>query len=830
MKRIVVISILFLVISLISADLIEFTYEFEKPVIENKGGFKAVEFKDTRQIGNPGSPMLPYKAVKLLLPPGHKAVSVNYEWQNLKNIEEKLELYPAQYVRPISAGESGSFSYDSKIYNSKSEFPNEKAGKLSTEYMNGYGFALTTFTPAIYIPAKKQFSYYASVKVSIETAFDSKYKGNNLSSRKEVLQRVEKFAQNKNMLFRYPHRGQKNSDYELLIITTAQFSDNFEEYIDIYQQRAARSELVTIEYIDGNIAGQDTQERMRNYIIQEYQNNDIAYVLLAGDVEHVPYRGFYCQVQSSSVYEDDDIPADIYFSALDGSWNDDGDGYWGEEDEDDLLPEVAVARMPFSDEDELYNMLNKTFDYQNDPVLGELDKPLLAGEHLYDSPETWGGNYLDLLIEYHEDNGYTTNGIPETDDIETLYERDTGSWNGSTLMNKLNSGKSFLHHVGHANSNYVAHMYTSDITNSNFYALNGEDHNFTLMYSHGCICGAFDDNDCIAEHMVKIENFATAFIGNSRYGWFNEGQTEGPSQHIHREFVDALYDSRNNRLGATHMESKIDTAPWVEAPDQWEEGALRWCFYDCNVLGDVMTSIWTAEPVDVNVDNDEVIVMGSESFQVNISENGAGAEDMYCTLLKDNIVYGVGQTDVNGNATIYFNEEFTEPGYAELVISGYNCLPQEYQIPVIVDGEVPYLIVEGYEISSGQDDLIEYGESAEIFITLKNVGNQTASGINSSLTCDDEFIELQIDELTIESIAADEIASFSQPFVFNVSNQIPDQHNFIINLQSTSEEGNWESTIYLTAYAPVLEVANNITIDDGDNGRLDPGDTADLYV
>ena len=42
--------------------------------------------------------------------------------------------------------------------------------------------------------------------------------------------------------------------------------------------------------------------------------------------------------------------------------------------------------------------LRKSINYQNNPVLGELVTPLLAGEHLYSGPETWGRDYLDLLI------------------------------------------------------------------------------------------------------------------------------------------------------------------------------------------------------------------------------------------------------------------------------------------------------------------------------------------------------------------------------------------------------------------------------------------------
>jgi hypothetical protein len=45
-------------------------------------------------------------------------------------------------------------------------------------------------------------------------------------------------------------------------------------------------------------------------------------------------------------YEDDGIPTDLLLALLDGDWNADGDGLWGEvEDGVDLLPEVAVGRI-----------------------------------------------------------------------------------------------------------------------------------------------------------------------------------------------------------------------------------------------------------------------------------------------------------------------------------------------------------------------------------------------------------------------------------------------------------------------------------------------------
>ena len=121
------------------------------------------------------------------------------------------------------------------------------------------------------------------------------------------------------------------------------------------------------------------------------------------------------------------------------------------------------------------------------------------------------------------------------------------------------------------------------------------------MYTHGCICGAFDESDCIAELCTSISNFLVGGVFNSRYGWFDQGTTEGPSAHLHREFISAIYhpvpDSAITELGSAHTMSKIKTAPWIGLPGEFEPGAQRWCHYDCNVLGDPALKIWIENPV-----------------------------------------------------------------------------------------------------------------------------------------------------------------------------------------------------------------------------------------
>jgi hypothetical protein len=438
------------------------------------------------------------------------------------------------------------------------------------------------------------------VKITTRPDADATRAMNNLTSSENALKRVSHFAQNPGMMKNYPAKGTLKSNYKILIITPAQYQAGFQDLADYYNNKYQATQIATTEAIASS-PGADLQEKIRNYIISEYQANGIEQVILGGDVEYIPYRGFYCYVISGSGYEDYNIPADIYYSALDGNWNTNGDTKWGEPGEDDLLPEISVGRMSFSNATELASMVHKSVSYQGSPVAEAFTKPLLVSEFLYDPPITYGSDYLELLIDEHNDNGYTTHGIPSVQNsITRLYDTTGYNWGVGQLLSTINSGQSFIHHCGHSNATYMMRLNNWDITNQNFSQVNGITHNYQLMYTHGCICGAFDESDCISERSISISNFLVGGVFNSRYGWFDQGTTEGPSAHLHREFISAMYDPNPDSaiadIGSAHTMSKIMTAPWVGLPGEFEPGAQRWCHYDCNVLGDPALKVWIDNP------------------------------------------------------------------------------------------------------------------------------------------------------------------------------------------------------------------------------------------
>ena len=724
-------------------------YFFGEPTIVQHENFITVEFDNTMQLGTQGNPLLPYFASSLLLPPGCEAVNVEFEYGKLTPLTTKGVLSPKQTVLPTGSA-NAEFVKNDDVYNSTGVYPEKSFGELITGFYKGHSIANIAFTPVVYIPAKQTISYYSSVKVKIICKHTEKAeKAYRLLKKDDA---VKSMVDNEHAMQSYTYGAKSSDDYDMLMVSKQSYQQYFDTLTSLYRKYGIDAHFVSVESIYDEMQGADEQEQLRNFFIREYTEHAIEYLLLGGDVDVVPYRGFYCKVKSSSTVIDNGIPADIYYAGLDGSWNDNGDEKWAEIGEDDLYLELAVSRMPFGNVQELENMIHKIVQYQEHPVLGELNKTALYGEWLYNTPETWGSDFLNLLIGNHDDNGYETSGLPASAVIDSLYEEHE-DFNYFTVLERISQAPSFIFHSGHASPTYLMTLSDSDIKSSNFTNNDGVNHNYTFVYTHGCDCGSFDYDDCIAEKMVLLNNFAVGGSFNSRFGWFNEGQTEGPSAHLNREFVDAIYHDKLNRYGLAQRESKNATVPWVNAPGQWEDGALRWCFYDCNALADPATQIWTNDPYNLIIQskdsvfaNDTTLFVKVRNASLNIDEANA-----VCVLVFDNNIIGKAMTDNNGECNITLNiNELPEKTNVELYVSSYNTQAHKKIIHVDKTG----------------DGMVEKHQTEKL-IVFPNPFHETLNIKYNSDNADDITIRIiDINGKTVEEFAFDN----TNVVVFNPTN------------------------------------------------------------
>jgi hypothetical protein len=284
------------------------------------------------------------------------------------------------------------------------------------------------------------------------------------------------------------------------------------------------------------------------------------------------------------------------------------------------------------------------------------------------------------------------------------------------------------------------------------------------------------------------------------------------------------------------MESKIATAAWVTAPGQWEPGALRWCFYDCNVLGDPAFAIFTANPYAINASYPASILVGTASMNVNVVKisGGAPASGLTCVAMKDGNLIGKAITDSNGNATIVFDPLVNDPGDAQLIISGYNCTPVAFNFAVI-PAPGPYVVYATNVVNDPTGNLNsqpDFGESILLTTGMKNLGGTDATNILVTLRTLDPYITLADTSEVYPLIAAGDTLSIENAFSFSLADSIPDQHTATFTLVATGTSV-WTSNFQLTCNAPHL-ACGSLAIDDNTsgngNGRLDPGETANLII
>ena len=321
--------------------------------------------------------------------------------------------------------------------------------------------------------------------------------------------------------------------------------------------------------------GVDNKTKIRNFIIDAYTNWGTKYVLLGGDGDGanvggesgdniIPARGFW----TGLIYEcsPPNIPADMYYSCLDGTFDHNGNGIYGEPNDGpgggkvDLFAEVYVGRAPVDSSTEVSNFVKKTLAYDSAPFL---PKALMAGEDLGWIP--WGGDYKDEVKDGSSNYSYTTVGFPQPPFVvDTLYDRDYPghNWPKSELINRLNNDPNIVNHMGHANPTSVMKLYNADadaLTNSKYF----------FGWTQGCYAGSFDNrwsncnygsSDCILEHFVVADHGAFAYIGNSRYGWGMSHNTNGPTQRFDRQFWDAVFGEGIIRICMANADSKEDNA------------------------------------------------------------------------------------------------------------------------------------------------------------------------------------------------------------------------------------------------------------------------------
>ncbi|MGD8628244.1 MAG: C25 family cysteine peptidase, partial [bacterium] len=836
------------------------TVEVPLPEVSYADGKAALLVEGFPGFGDPGEPILPIHTFSILLPSGEDVDQIEVEAFESEEIILDLPLEWGQPQAPrgmdISWEPAGS---EAAIYDDDRPFPPRAAVHVTTQTFRGYNIAYFRVYPVRYVGRQRRLICSRSLRVTVETAPAAGMLARSAGTLRPHAERdiagVRGLADDFTAAATYalPNSGTGGSGrqahllgsglvdpdrtYPFLIITTNAFKPAFEVLKQHRDSQGLTTAIVTLPQITSYYSGLDLQDRIRQMITDAYLNWGTEYVLLGADDGAIPHRGFYAEILP--YVTDADIPADIYYGALDGTWNDDGDGRWGEPGEDDLLPEVSVGRVSVSSLTEADNYVNKVIRYETAPVTSQIKVAQMAGELIYDEP-TWGGDEKEEVRLGSSAHGFTTTGFPPSFTVHTLYDKDLypAEWSAADLIALMNSGRHIINHSGHCINWMCMKIDTSVIPTS--FTNDGISNSYMVIYAHGCYSAAFDNRttdgsyvgDAVAEYFTFIENGAVAYIGNTRYGCGFHGDTRSAAQYYDREFFDALFGEGISVIGDAFTDSKVDNIPYIDFR------GMRWTYYTLTLIGDPAMDIWTDIPGTLTVDAPPEIGIPDNSVEIAVTGGGSPVEGARVSLFSDSTCYCHGFTDSEG--LVHLDPALSGPGSVYVAVRAHDFYGFLDSIPV-VDPAGALILVEAVTVDDDEDGassgnsngMVDAGETVEMSIALRNAGPLLAEEVSALLRCDDPHVTLIDSAGAYADIPPGQVASPVWAFGFEVEPETPDGHLIEFDLEITSADTVVGRHFSAGVLAPELR-PGPVSIDDtaGGNGDLcvEPGETFDLTL
>ena len=623
----------------------------------------------------------------------------------------------------------------------------------------------------------------------------------------------------------------KGSGVTYLIITNEDMEAEFQVLADFKTSLGLPTVVATIEFIASNYRnGADLQETMRMYILDAYQKWGVEYVLLAGDSDILPPRYIDNSFYPTNGYTS--IPVDLYFACLDGNWNADGDGNFGQPavtgstgDLVDFAEEVYIGRAAVSTPAAATVFVNKVITYESADVTADwANRALFAAEVLFPSDYPVG-DYIILDGAQYADQQINDNIVPCTDmEFMRMYQTDTlFPWDAqlsrAALIDTLNTGRfGITNQIGHG------YYFNMSVADANFMTTDADqltngDHLF-MIYALNCASGAFD-NSCLLERFVQNPNGGSiCSVGSARAAFPNN------SNNYQQEFFNLLYCTDEMRVGRLIALSRLPyigltTANYVD----------RWTFENYTLLGDPSLPIWTGSPAATALAGPTGLGLGPQTLSFTVTEGGSPVENALVCIAKDTESHVYGYTDAIGQIDLDFLPSST--GDATVVVTGKNLSKIVQQVPVTSGAGFASLSTmavtdDGTNGSVGNgNQTVEAGETIALLASLLETGGSGLSGLTGVLSCADTSVTILTDIATFPAVGAGGSTVGQNPFVVDFHSSIRDAGKITFDLDVTDGSNNFISKWSVVVEAPEVEVVSmqweDTTYGNG-NGLLDMGE------
>jgi hypothetical protein len=802
--------------------------------IVDKNAMKTITMNGVMLQNTEGAPNLPGYSRYIAVPQGAtvKTKIIRKQKETVSNIS----IAPAPRI-PLDT-ETGPLSYkkNQNIYSKDAVYPENLVQISEPMKIRGMDVVLIAISPFQYNPITNELTITKDLE--IEVTFEG---GNAVFGEDRLRNRwwdpiirdaVINQASIPELKLNNSSRSGSGSEYIIIVPDDAAFLA-WADSIRIFRLKQGISTVVvTTAEIGGN-----TTAAIEDYINNAYNTWDVppAAALLIGDY------GTSGNTITSPIWDNYCI----------------SDNYYGDVD-NDMMPDVVMARMTAQDETQLETMVTKFLNYERNPptnpdfynnpitamgwqterwfqicsevVAGffenELGKTPVRENALYigNANGPWSSaTNTSTVISYFGESGL--NYIPDS----PSYLSDWGG-NATRVNNDINNGAFLLQHRDHGSeTGWGEPSYNS----GNIDGLTNTD--LVFVFSINCLTGKFNiGGECFAEkfHRYKYNGENSGCLGiiaatEVSYSFVNDTYTWGMYDNMWPAFMPDYGTTPEHRgvlpaFGNAAGKYFLQQSSWPYNTNNKEV-----TYYLFHHHGDAFSTLYTVVPQNLTVVHDDILLSGLDYFTIN-----ANSGSTICLTVGEEVI-GIAE---GTGSPIDIPITAQEPGtLIDVVITLQDYYRYESVVEVIPPNG-PYCLYANHVINdtlSNGNNVAEFDEEVLISLTVKNLGSENAFGVDVTLITDEwvTFID-SVENYDTINMGVFKTRDFA--YKFHVSDGIPDQHQLEFEVLASDEnDSTWSSKFYTTVYAPTI-TPGTLIVDDSqtgnNNGHLDPGETADLKV
>ncbi|MEO0180829.1 MAG: C25 family cysteine peptidase [candidate division WOR-3 bacterium] len=743
-----------------------FSFDFTPPALKTEGKYTVIS-GETEWTADSGAPSIPAYERLILLPLGMTAKGIRVKAQGGDVIAERARLMPSQSA--VKIGDDGFIPESKEYYSFKGFLPGPLAELSGVGWFCGQAVAMLRLYPVQYSPAEGKVRFYSRIEVEIETeptpyagVYPKRMTALGASVREDLASAV--FVNPEAYILRpaitngpLPPENTRPRDLstavDYLLITDQALLPGFAPLLLYKNLMGIRTAVATTEWISSHYDGVDLSDKIRNFIREAYQEWGVVWVLLGGSPEHVPTR--YVETGFSSEGESV-VPCEWYYAGLDGSWNADGDAYYGEcpTDSTDYLPEVFIGRAYARNLKEAELFSDKFFQYQFRPG-PNVKRAIFIGPQLWEYSPQDG----ELVCEAIQKQ------FPDCIDTIEFYHR-FGNIYLDTIFAELRRGTGFWVSVSHGSYD-ILHIGTG-IFPETVDTLSNWDY-MPVASVISCLVGAFDKG-------ALMTNFATAPRGGfitsrsvSRNGYIE-------CQNFDSSFYKCLFANPGLGIGGHDAGSRITMAPGA----QYCRSMTRYLFLSYTTLGDPGLFPYGCTIGRFHITAPASLSVGPQSFTVKVEDFlGNDIQGASVVVYKKGEIYEIRQTDALGEA--HFNDVvIPSAGPLLLGVHKIGYAPLIDTINVIASG--PWLTVTSASPQDAdRDGYAEAGETLRLSYVIKNGGSAPATGVLAKISSASPYITILDSQMILPKIGPNSSLR-TLGFSMKVASPLPDsQEHILIN-------------------------------------------------